>query len=662
VQAQDRSVKSSPGSGNKTRPSEAPWELRIYIAGQTPRSLAALNNLKRICEQHLKAGYTIEVIDLAQQPERASTDQVVAIPTVLRKRPLPCKKIAGDLSHTEQVLFGPGLAAQGGEARDVLRAITTGEVDAFVRSGRRRRKVVTLQQTDEPYRLLVESMNEGALTVGKDGSILYCNSRFCAMVQGRREQLLGSHFQKHVTAEELPRFEALLAKGSGSSSRGEFSLRREDGTSLPVQLSFHVESGEDAVSLLVSEITELKRAQEELEKNRREQLRTKDEFLSHVSHELRSPLTAIYQFVSILNDGLGGPLTDEQREYLEITLRNVRQLHGMIEDLLEVTRAETGKLTVDRQWTSLPGALEEVLKSFHPTAAAKGIALSLEVPADLPPVYADPARVRQILTNLVQNAIKFTAKGEVRLKAAIFERDPKFVVIAVQDTGCGMEGEVLGKIFDRLFQVPAAVDTGRKGLGIGLYICKELVKRHGGKIWVESQPAQGSRFSFTLPIASLAPLIAPLVRKLISGVYSAALVTVSVDTLSCSAQVPERVRQEWRHFIERCTLPDLDVVLPNMGGPEEEGRCFVLAMANEHGAQVLVKRLHDQLQAWEETQVAGLKFSVTYTLLALPPRRPDESDLLAFLTQKIEQLIRNTGAPEPGPARECHARQQDSRH
>ena len=383
------------------------WELRLYIAGQTPKSLAALANLQRICNERLPGKHQLQIIDLLERPAMASLEQIVAIPTLLRSRPLPRKKIAGDLSNTKEVLLSLEIPSQSDEAEDVLRAISSGEIDAFVRQNQSTGEIVALQGTEEPYRLLLESMNEGALTLSHDGTILYCNSHFAELVNARSKELAGCPFQRYIGNEDRPRFAALLAEGVGGSSRGEFTLQAGQRI-LPVQLSFHVEqcAGVAAVSLLVSDISELKHAQEALEESRREQLRIKDEFLSHVSHELRSPLTAIYQFVSILDDEIAGPLNTDQKEFVQITGRNVRQLHAMIDDLLEITRAETGKLTVEPQWTCIRGAIEEVVNSSAPSAAEKEILLKAELPASLPLVYADPARVRQVLTNLVKNAIK----------------------------------------------------------------------------------------------------------------------------------------------------------------------------------------------------------------------------------------------------------------
>jgi signal transduction histidine kinase len=244
------------------------------------------------------------------------------------------------------------------------------------------------------------------------------------------------------------------------------------------------------------------RMAEELERARNQQLQMKDRFLSHVSHELRSPLTAIYQFVTIVLDGLGGDLTAEQREYLEVALRNVKQLRTMIADLLDATRAETGKLRIDPRQISIGEAVQEATLAVRKPAGERSLTVSTDVPVDLPSVYADPERIRQVLANLLDNAMKFTpAGGAIQVRATESTDEVGTVRVSVSDTGSGISPQARERIFDRLHQEPDATQSSRRGLGLGLYICRELVTQQGGRIWVESEAGQGSTFHFTLPVA-----------------------------------------------------------------------------------------------------------------------------------------------------------------
>jgi PAS domain S-box-containing protein len=291
-----------------------------------------------------------------------------------------------------------------------------------------------------------------------------------------------------MSANEVYGWLVLLEK----SNDGEFSEEDERmATTLAAQAAI---AYENAV------LTErLQRNAEELDRTGREQLEMKDQFISHVSHELRSPLSAVHQFTTILLDGLAGELGREQREYLEIVLRNSLQLRDMIGDLLEVTRAQAGKLTIELQSTSLCDLFDPMIKTYERRAAEKGIALRITCPSELPLVHADQNRIGQVLSNLLDNALKFTTCGAISIACCRDDHDG-FVRIAVTDTGCGISADSLPKIFDRLYQSPNTLESSRKGLGLGLHICQHLVELHGGRIWVESKESEGATVFFTVPV------------------------------------------------------------------------------------------------------------------------------------------------------------------
>jgi signal transduction histidine kinase len=244
---------------------------------------------------------------------------------------------------------------------------------------------------------------------------------------------------------------------------------------------------------------ELATAYAELDRTRLDQLQLKDQLLSHVSHELRTPLTAATQFVEILRDGLGGPLNDEQLEYAGIAQRNLRQLSTMIGDLLDATRLESARLTIAPERMSIAPIVEELCRSLRSPASEKRIALENRV-LEVPEVYADPNRVRQVIANLLHNAIKFTESGAVTVDAVAVPGERPTVQVTVADTGCGMTPDVLSRIFTRLYQAESGGPASRRGVGLGLYICRELVTRQGGAIWAESEPGVGSRFHCTFPL------------------------------------------------------------------------------------------------------------------------------------------------------------------
>ncbi len=245
---------------------------------------------------------------------------------------------------------------------------------------------------------------------------------------------------------------------------------------------------------------ELKRSAE-IDRSAKEELQQKDDFLSRVSHELRSPLTSIYSFSTIIADGLAGATTPEQNGYLEIIIKNVDQLQSMIEDLLQVTQAKSGKVTLDLQCVSVSDAVVYSLQTLRSAAAAKNIEISFNPSAHLAPAHADAMRLRQVLIVLLDNAIKFTPDGgRVAVQASEWESDPGLLVVEVADTGCGIDPAIRERIFEHLYQAPASNRAGRRGLGLGLHIAKDLVTRQGGDIWLTGELGQGSRFCFTVPI------------------------------------------------------------------------------------------------------------------------------------------------------------------
>jgi signal transduction histidine kinase len=385
--------------------------------------------------------------------------------------------------------------------------------------------------------------------------------------------------------------------------------------------------------------------QVELDQARQHQLQMKDQFLSHVSHELRSPLTAIHQYVTILLDNLAGDLKPEQRECLEVALRNVDQLGAMIGDLLEATRADTGKLTVEPRVVSVGQLITDVLNTLKRSAATKGIQLTAEICENLPPIYADADRVRQILINLIDNGIKFTPEsGRVTLRARVCDEDAGFLCLDVTDNGCGISPQSTEKIFERFHQEPNAIEMSRKGLGLGLYLCQELVSRHGGRIWVESQLGHGSTFSFTLPVFSLPSLLLPVVTRKDELRDSIALITTEVflPAYSLTTKRDETLFRECVEVLQRCTLPDLDVLLPRMAAKAGAEMFFIVACTNERGAEILVRRIREQLERNQKLQAAHLEVKVFATTLetSLPPNGRPLKETVEKVAAQISDSIK----------------------
>ncbi|MGB0911104.1 MAG: ATP-binding protein [Nitrospirales bacterium] len=239
----------------------------------------------------------------------------------------------------------------------------------------------------------------------------------------------------------------------------------------------------------------LEQANEELSKQYEEIQR----FYHVLAHELKTPLTAAGEFVEIMLEELAGPLTSDQREYLEIVNGCCDSLKQNINDLFDITRLETGKLSVEIQSDDLVDLIRQVVSTFVPIARNRGVSLQCSLAPDLPYVFMDRHRIRQVLSNLLSNALKFSSKGgSVRVKVTDDVVNPDSVIIAVSDTGKGIPSEQVNQIFDRLYQIRNDHSPAVAGLGLGLFISQQLVKLHNGTLSVQSQIGEGSTFSFTL--------------------------------------------------------------------------------------------------------------------------------------------------------------------
>lgn len=229
--------------------------------------------------------------------------------------------------------------------------------------------------------------------------------------------------------------------------------------------------------------------------------RLKSQFLSTVSHELRTPLTTIIGFSQLLQRGAEKDLAARQRDQLVRITNSADHLLELIEDLLDLSKIEAGQMDVTLGNVHLGPKLAQVLTEFVPHAQTKGLALNLNVPADLPPAYADQMRTRQILLNLVGNAVKFTESGSVTLSAQV---DGSDVVVTVSDTGIGIAADAIDHVFDEFRQVEEGFTRRFGGIGLGLPIARKLASLQSGTISATSQLGKGSVFTLRLPRADLA--------------------------------------------------------------------------------------------------------------------------------------------------------------
>lgn len=296
-----------------------------------------------------------------------------------------------------------------------------------------------------------------------------------------------------------------LRKGAERIGGGDMNLRLDVKTGDEIELladefnkmTENLRGAYDGLERKVAERTrDLAVANERLE----ELDRLKSDFVSNVSHELRTPLTAIKGAVDLVLREVAGPLTEKQTHYLTRVRSNTQHLAGLINDLLDLSKIESGRIEVKSSRVSLGGLVYEVVESLRPVAAEKVIALEAAIPEPSILVWADRDKINQVLMNLIGNAIKFTpAQGRVAVSAS--RNGKESVRVSVSDTGPGIPPDEKEKIFDKFYQIAEVGGTKPKGTGLGLAICKALVELHGGTIWVDPEPSGGSTFYFTLPAA-----------------------------------------------------------------------------------------------------------------------------------------------------------------
>ena len=510
------------------------------------------------------------------------------------------------------------LAAVQNGAQDYL---LKGKLDATLLS-RATRHAIQQKQTEEALRNAAQEWRTTFDAIGSSvclldiQSVVYrCNRATTELLDRPFDQILGRNLCEllHGTAR---RADGCPLSGMLSSHERETSTVQVGERWYGVAVDPLLDRDGNLVGVvhIMGDITARKRMEEELEETRREQLRTRDLFLSHISHELRSPLAVTHMFVSILLDGLSGTVSDEQREYLLIILRNVEQLKFMIQELLEVTRAQTGKLVIEPLRISLDGVIQDTCLALKEIALSQDVELRVEPGDDLPDAYADPDRVRQIVTNLVDNGIKYMGgEGIVTVRAGVFEEDPNLLVISVEDDGPGIEPEETERIFEQLYQTRESMDIGRKGLGLGLYICKELVSRQGGTIWVESKLGKGSTFYFTVPVFSLKDIVYPIVAVDDS-------LSDSVSLLSLSFLPPEKheltnsdktALQRVRASIKGTLNADSDMLLPKLSDESDFTRLMILSNADRDEVAGLARRVRLEVDASGDLKERGFEYELS---------------------------------------------------
>ena len=369
------------------------------------------------------------------------------------------------------------------------------------------------------FRELLEAAPDAIIEVDRQGRIVLLNLVTEKLFGYTREELLGQRVEllvpesargAHVVHREgYWNHPATRPMGSSLALEG----RRKDGSRFPVEISLSPVRSEEGlrITAVIRDVSERKRVQDqlramqedytrELELRNRQVERAnqlKSEFLASMSHELRTPLHTVIGFAELLSEEIEGSLNEKQKRFMGYIHKDSMHLLELINDILDLSKIEAGRVRIHREAFDLRVNVEEALATIRPGADAKSIAIETDIDSSAV-LMADRVRFRQILFNLLSNAVKFTTEGgRIRVEARFRE---EFVEISVTDTGIGIPKDQQEAIFDKFYQVGATTKGVREGTGLGLAITKALVEEHGGRVWVVSDVGKGSRFSFTIAI------------------------------------------------------------------------------------------------------------------------------------------------------------------
>jgi PAS domain S-box-containing protein len=434
-------------------------------------------------------------------------------------------QILGKIKRGENVEHFETLRkAKGGRLIDVSVTVSpikaaTGEVIGVSKVARditaRKKAERALRASEVSYRRLFEAAQDGILILDVDtGRITDVNPFLVELLGSSYTEMVGKTVGELSPFKDIESNKIMLQRlqDDGYVRYEDLPLETSDGRHVAVEFVSNVYQAGDkkVIQCNIRNITERKRAEEQMRDVQAQleltnsDLRKRTEeiqyFYHTLAHELKTPLTSAREFVSIVIDGLAGEMNPTQLNYLRIAKQSCTELAVYINDLLDATRLDTGKLHVELKAVSLAAIIHRAMAIMEPVAAGKNIRLSEELDTHLKDAMADESRIMQILTNLLNNALKFTSEGgAIMVKLGANPKNSECVQISVVDTGCGIAKDQIDNLFHRFYQIKKDDTSPEKGVGLGLYLCRELVLLHGGSIWVESVLGRGSTFSFTIP-------------------------------------------------------------------------------------------------------------------------------------------------------------------
>jgi signal transduction histidine kinase len=317
------------------------------------------------------------------------------------------------------------------------------------------------------------------------------------LVLGGSMAVLGGALKAFPTVDFLP-LDSLLMIGAGLVFARLI---------LKEQLFDPLRAAHDQLATANAQLREQARQLQHANRLLKEADQLKNEFLANMSHELRTPLNSIIGFAKVLLNEMDGPLTDDQRTDLAAIYSAGQHLLSLVNDILDLSKIGAGKMVLKREWTGFQDLTLGVMPTILPLVDGRSIELREEIAANLPPIYVDRLRIRQVILNLLSNAAKFTDRGSITLRAELRTRNEDYIscptpylLCAVEDTGIGIAKQDIPLIFEEFRQLDSSTTRRAEGTGLGLSISKKLIELHGGCMWLESRVGRGSTFCFAIPL------------------------------------------------------------------------------------------------------------------------------------------------------------------
>ncbi|MBI4510886.1 MAG: PAS domain S-box protein [Deltaproteobacteria bacterium] len=358
-----------------------------------------------------------------------------------------------------------------------------------------RQAEAALREREAYLRAVMENVHDGIVTLDEKGVIESVNPATCRIFGLSERDLVGSTIDSILLSPVLD---------AGHGTPTEMVSRRATGEVLHLEVITSTMRLGDRVLFVVTLVDRAERRQfERLEREKehaQRQSEFKSRFLANMSHDLRTPLNAVIGFSELLDQEIHGPLTPKQREYVQHVLRSGRHLLSLLNDILDLSKVEAGRMEINKEWCYLTSIVEGVQSVVQALAERQGVRLAVCIPAGLPQLFVDPVRIKQVLYNLLSNGIKFTPRGgSVALSAMLMG---PAIEISVEDTGIGIDEKDIPRLFREFEQIEHPSGAKPEGTGLGLALSRRLTRLHGGQVRVRSKLGEGSTFTVVLPLVA----------------------------------------------------------------------------------------------------------------------------------------------------------------